>query len=150
MAKVYDGPADGFIEKLATYLKNDKKIEPPSWSYFTKTGSHSEKIPQNKDWWYIRCASLLRKVYIYGPISVDDLKSKYGGNKQRGYSLAHHVDASGGIIRTGLKQLENSGYVVKKNAGRIISDDGMKRIDRIATELHKELQKIKPELGRYS
>ena len=123
MAKVYDVPSDRLIEKLATYLKNDKKIEPPSWSYFTKTGPHKEKIPQNKDWWYIRCASLLRKVYIHGPISVKDLRSKYGGNKQRGYFLAHHIDASGGIIRTGLKQLESSGYLVKKPHGRIISDD---------------------------
>ncbi|HET9774624.1 MAG: 30S ribosomal protein S19e [Nitrososphaerales archaeon] len=150
MAKVYDVPADKFIEKLAGYLKNDKKIEPPSWSYFVKTGPHTEKIPQNKDWWYTRCASLLRKVYIHGPVSVADLKGVYGGKKQRGYNLAHHVDASGGIIRTGLKQLENSGYIVKKDKGRIISEDGMKRVDRLATELHKELQKDFPELGRYS
>jgi small subunit ribosomal protein S19e len=89
-------------------------------------------------------------VYIHGPLSVEDLRSKYGGSKQRGYNLAHHVDASGGIIRIGLKQLESSGYVVKKNNGRIVSDDGMKRVDRIATELHKELQKTNPELSRYS
>jgi small subunit ribosomal protein S19e len=46
--------------------------------------------------------------------------------------------------------LESSGYVIKKNKGRIISDDGMKRADRIATEIHKELQKTNPELSRYS
>jgi len=150
MAKVYDVPADKFIEKLAGHLKNDKKIEPPTWSYFVKTGPHAEKIPQNKDWYYLRCASLIRKIYLHGPISVAELKSKYGGRKQRGYFLAHHVDASGAIIRTGLKQLENSGYLVKKPDGRIISDDGMKRADRLATEIHKELIKDVPELSRYS
>jgi small subunit ribosomal protein S19e len=46
--------------------------------------------------------------------------------------------------------LESSGYVVKKKHGRIVSDDGMKRVDRIATEIHKELQKTNPELSRYS
>ena len=150
MAKVYDVPADRFIEKLADYLKNDKKIEPPSWSYFVKTGSHTEKVPQNKDWWYIRCASILRKIYLHGPISVNALRTEYGGRKQNGYNLAHHRDASGGIIRTGLQQLESSGYLIKKNNGRMISDDGMKRTDRIATEVHKELQKNNQELNRYA
>src|SRR5215210_6312999 len=150
MAKAYDIRSDLLINKLADQLKKDQRIEPPIWTPFVKTGCHVEKIPQNKDWWYIRCASLLRKVYIHGPIGVSDLRSKYGGSKQRGYNLAHHVDASGGIIRTGLKQLESSGYVVKKKNGRIVSDDGMKRVDRIATELHKELQKTNPEFSRYS
>ena len=64
MAKAYDIPATYLIARLAEQLKKDKKIEPPSWSAFVKTGPHTEKIPQNKDWWYIRCASLVRKVYI--------------------------------------------------------------------------------------
>ncbi|MEO9362920.1 MAG: 40S ribosomal protein S19, partial [Nitrososphaera sp.] len=40
MAKVYDVPADELIAKLAEQLKKDKKIEPPAWSAFVKTGSH--------------------------------------------------------------------------------------------------------------
>ena len=91
-------------------------------------------------------ASLLRKIYLHGPISVNALRTEYGGRKQNGYNLAHHRDASGGIIRTGLQQLESSGYLIKKNDGRMISDDGMKRTDRIATEVHKELQKKQPRV----
>ena len=52
MAKAYDIPADDLIMKLAEQLKKDKKIESPSWAAFVKTGAHTEKIPQNKDWWY--------------------------------------------------------------------------------------------------
>ncbi|HVX03034.1 MAG TPA: 40S ribosomal protein S19, partial [Nitrososphaera sp.] len=88
MAKVYDVPADELIAKLAEQLKKDKKIEPPAWSAFVKTGSHAEKIPQNRDWWYTRCASLLRKIYLHGPIGVSDLKVAYGGRKQIGYNLS--------------------------------------------------------------
>ena len=90
MAKAYDIPADDLITHLAENLKKDKKIEAPQWSQFVKTGAHVEKIPQNRDWWYIRCASLLRKVYINGPIGISDLRSEYGGKKQAGYNIAHH------------------------------------------------------------
>jgi small subunit ribosomal protein S19e len=135
---------------LAEQLKKDKKIESPSWAAFVKTGAHTEKIPQNKDWWYTRCASLLRKVYIHGPIGVSDLKSEYGGRKQIGYNLSHHKDAGGAIIRKGLQQLEVAGYIVKKSKGRLISEEGMKRIDRIATELYKEIIKTSQEMQRYA
>ena len=67
-----------------------------------------------------------------------DLKSRYGGRKQIGYNLANHKNAGGAIIRKALQQLEGAGYVVKKNRGRLISEEGTKRIDKIATELYKE------------
>ena len=150
MAKAYDIPANNFIDRLSEQLKKEKKIEPPGWSAFVKTGAHSEKIPQNKDWWYARCASILRKVYIHGPIGVSDLRSEYGGNKQAGYNLAHHKDAGGAIIRKALQQLEVAGYVVKKGKGRLVSDEGMKKIDKLATEIYKEIIKTNPELQRYA
>ncbi|NOJ29476.1 MAG: 30S ribosomal protein S19e [Nitrososphaeraceae archaeon] len=149
MAKAYDIPADKLISKIAENLKKDKKLEPLPWIAFVKTGCHVDKIPQNKDWWYLRCASLLRKVYIHGPVSISDLKSVYGGKKQIGYNLAHHKDAGGAIIRKALQQLESSGYIVKNARGRVLSDEGMKRIDRIATDLYKELIIATPALQRY-
>src|ERR671938_1481158 len=139
MAKVYDVLSDKLIAKLADQLKKDKKIDPPTWSQFVKTDSHVQRIPQNKDWWYLRCASLLRKVYLHGPVGVADLKVDYGGRKKIGYNLAHHKDAGGAIIRKALQQLEASGYIVKvQGKGRILSSEGMKRLDRLATEIHKE------------
>lgn len=151
MAKVYDVPADELIAKLAEQLKNDKKMEGPAWSPFVKTGSHAMRIPQNKDWWYTRCASLLRKVYLHGPLGVADLKVAYGGRKKVGYNLAHHRDAGGAIVRKALQQLEASGYIVKmQGKGRLISSEGMKKMDRLATEIHKELIKVEPQLQRYA
>ena len=95
MAKAYDIPADELIIRLTDQLKKDKKIEPPSWTAYVKTGPHVDKIPQNRDWWYTRSASLLRKVYLHGPVSISDLRSEYGGRKQIGYRLAHHKNAGG-------------------------------------------------------
>lgn len=151
MVKVFDVPADIFIERLAEQLKKNSKIQPPSWAQFVKTGSHAERVPQSKDWWYVRCASLLRKVYIHGPIGLSDLKSAYGGRKQVGYSFAHHRDAGGAIIRKALQQLESAGYITKANSkGRIPTQEGMKKLDSLSKEIHKELVKISPELKRYA
>ena len=151
MVKAYDIPADIFIEKVAEELKKDSKIQPPTWAQFVKTGSHTERVPQNKDWWYVRCASLLRKVYMHGPIGLTDLRSAYGGRLQIGYALAHHRDAAGAIIRKSLQQLEAAGYVTKVNGrGRILTKEGMKKLDSLGKQIHKELIKISPELKRYA
>ena len=48
MAKVFDVPADDLISKLSDQLKKDKKINPPEWASYVKTGTHTEKIPQNR------------------------------------------------------------------------------------------------------
>src|SRR5918998_6673839 len=150
MAKIFDVPADDLISRLSEQLKKDKKINPPEWAYFVKTGTHAEKMPQNKDWWYTRCASLVRKVYLHGPIGISDLKSYYGGRKRIGYNLDHHKDAGGAIIRKALQQLESAGYITKKSKGRLMSDDGMKKIDRLATEIQNDIIKTEPELQRYA
>ena len=150
MAKAYDVPAEDLIEKLTEQIKKEKKIQPPDWAAFVKTGVHAERIPQNKDWWYTRCASLIRKVYIHGPIGVSELRSEYGGRKQIGYNLAHHRNAGGAIIRKALQQLQQAGYIVNKRKGRLISEEGMKKVDRIATELYDEIIKNSPGLQRYA
>ena len=61
MAKVFDVPADIFINRLTQILKNEDIIV-PDWAPFVKTGYHAEKPPQNSEWWHVRCASILRKI----------------------------------------------------------------------------------------
>ena len=110
MAKVYDVPSDLLIEKLTDILKNEE-IPAPAWTVFVKTGVHADKPPQKSDWWYTRCASLLRKIYLQGPIGINDLRIIYGGGKPLGYGAAHHKNASGAIIRAAIYGLEKLGYV---------------------------------------
>ena len=86
MAKVYDIPADMLIKKLTEILKSED-INPPTWIPFVKTGVHADKPPQQVDWWYTRCASILRKIYLNGPISIADMRSIYGGVKLVGMEL---------------------------------------------------------------
>ena len=94
--------------------------------------------------------SLLRKIYIHGPIGVSQLESDYGGRKEIGYYVGHHRDAGGSAIRKAIQQLEAAGLVAKHGRkGRILTGKGVSLLDRQSTEILKELAKTKPELARY-
>ena len=150
MAKVYDVPADILINRLSEILKKED-IPAPVWASFVKTGTHADKPPQNSEWWHVRCASILRKIYLHGPLSVNELRSMYGGGRPVGYGAAHHKDASGAIIRNAIHGLEKLGYVEKvEKKGRIISKQGMQKLDRLATEILKELVVENPQLKVYT
>ncbi len=150
MAKVYDVPADKLIERLSLALKNED-IPAPSWIPFVKTGAHADKPPQDREWWHKRCASIMRKIYLNGPIGINALRNDYGGGKPSGYGAAHHKDAGGAIIRNAIQGLEKLGYLEKvEKKGRIISKQGMQKLDRLATEILKELIVETPQLKIYS
>lgn len=150
MVKAYDVPPDLLIRKLAEEFKNDERFKPPEWSKYAKTGSHAERLPQDRDWWYTRVASIMRKVYLYGPLSIKDLKIIYGGRKQVGYAKAHHRDAGGAIIRNAFHQLEGAGYITKTSKGRVATPQGMRLVDMAAKSVYQELVKDIPQLTKYA
>ena len=151
MPTPYDIPAQIFISKLAQYTKdNIDQIIPPSWAPYVKTGSYATQQPQDPNWWYTRCASLLRKIYVKGPIGVERLRSQYGGKKDPGVRPEHVRKGAGGNIRKILQQLEVAGLVENvKGQGRVLTSEGKRLLDTIATEIKVELEKKVPELARY-
>ena len=151
MPTPYDVPPSLLIKRLAQHLKdNVDNIKPPEWTPYAKTGSHTQRAPNNPEWWYIRCASLLRKVYVKGPIGLEHLRSEYGGRKDRGFKPEHTRKGGGAIIRNALKQLEAAGLVtILKGRGRVVAPEGRKLLDLLSTEIKKELEKEHPELKKY-
>jgi small subunit ribosomal protein S19e len=126
VVKVYDVPADKLIEELASHLKRVPEIEPPTWASFVKTGSHADRPPQRQDWWYVRAASLMRKVYMQGPIGIEKLEIAYGGSKQLGY------------------------FPKQGTSGRVLTPKGVALLDKVSKDIFKELVKQNPALERYS
>jgi small subunit ribosomal protein S19e len=147
----YDVPAPQFIEKLAKYLReNVDEVQPPAWASIAKTGTHVEKQPQNPDWWYTRSASILRKVYVHGPIGIEKLRADYGGRKDFGTKPEHAVKAGGSNIRNSLQQLEAAGLLQKAGShGRTMAPKGRRLLQEVAEDLQKELVKTVPELKKY-
>ena len=150
MPTVYNVPANKFIERLAEELKKIPEIKPPEWAKFVKTGVHKERAPEQPDWWYIRCASILRKIYVHGPVGVSRLRVAYGGRQKRGFAPEHFRRGSGSIIRKALQQLEQAGLIEKvEREGRVVSPKGRSFMDRIAYDVFKELAKENPALQKY-
>lgn len=136
MVTVREIPSAKFIDKLKEELKR-LEIKPPTWASFAKSGTHKERPPQQKDFWYIRTASVLRRIYLNGPVGVSRLRTYYGGRKERGYKPAHFRKASGNVIRKILQQLEKAGFVEKAGRGRKITSKGQKFLNRVAYEVNR-------------
>lgn len=151
MPSPYDVPPSMLIERLGHYLrKNVDSVRPPEWAPFVKTGVHAQRVPDDPDWWYVRCASLLRKVYIMGPVGIGHLRSEYGGRKDRGARPEHTRRGSGTIVRKALQQLEKAGLVrTLERRGRVVTPEGRRLLDMLSTEIKRELERENPELKKY-
>ena len=131
---VKDHGADQLIPKVAAALKKTD-VKPPAWATFVKTGVSQERPPQQADWWYLRAAAILRKVYLTGPVGVSRLRTAYGGKRRRGHKPPHHRKAGGKIIRLMLQQLQSGGFiqmVEKPRKGRTVTSKGQRLLDRLA------------------
>ena len=138
------------IRRLAQDLRSRDEIKPPEWALFVKTGAHKERSPDDPDWWYMRCASILRKVYLRGPIGTERLRIDYGGKKRRGTKPNKFHKGSGAIVRTALQQLERAGFIMKQgNKGREMTNIGRSYMDKLSAALKRELSKAIPELENY-
>jgi small subunit ribosomal protein S19e len=148
---VKDLSAQEFIHSFAQYLKKNNLIERPAWADFVKLAtsissinSGNELAPIDEDWIYYRVASLARKIYLRPHTGVRLLSHIYGGLKRGNCASESHDHASTKIIRWGLQQLEKQKLIKKDKKGnglkinsRIISDDGRRTLNRIATEYLK-------------
>jgi small subunit ribosomal protein S19e len=139
-------PSDTLIKRLALEFKTKKIITPPEWSAWVKTGHFKEDKPLQEDWFYIRSAAVLRKIYIRGPVGVQGLRKLFGTRKNRGSSPNKASFASGAVIRNIIQQLEKAGLVEPSTVeGRVVSIQGKKFVDTVC----KDLKDSFPELKEY-
>ncbi|MFH1752262.1 MAG: 30S ribosomal protein S19e [archaeon] len=142
MATEFEVPAIDLINKVAESLEKDLKAGKPGYADFVKTGVHTERAPLQENWWFVRMASILRKISLHGPVGVEDLRGEYGGKRNRGVKPHHHTKASGSIIRKSLQELEKLGFVKKEKKGRVITAKGKsflsKQVKIVLSELKKK------------
>lgn len=131
---VKDVPAEAFIKSYAGHLQD--KLELPVWVDYVKTASHKELAPRDPDWYFIRAASIARKLYFSQDIGVGRFRRIYGGrNKRRGTRPEKKAIASAGLIRHILIQMEKLGLVEKSEndkGGRRLTSKGQKDMDIVA------------------
>lgn len=127
------------VRQIAHFLKKSGKVKVPEWSDFVKMGYYKELAPINVDWYYVRTASIARRLYIRSPTGVGALRRVYGGSNRRGVAPNRFAKASGSVIRKALQTLEAVKWVEKHpdGTGRIISRQGRKDMDRIAAQIRQ-------------
>lgn len=134
MANVYDVKANDLIKIAAERLKG--KIDKPAYVDFVKSGANKERVPQDPNFWYVRSASLLRHIYLNGPVGVSRLRTKYGSRKEHVVHRRHHVKSGGSVIRDSLIGLEKLKYIRSTKEGRVITPQGRSFLDKICKEIN--------------
>jgi len=130
---VRDVVSDKFIAAYAEHLKNSDKFELPVWADVVKTAVFKELAPYGEDWYYIRAASIARKIYLRPGTGVGALQKWYGGSYRRGARTEHFRKANSGVIRSVLIQLEEMKVIEKlPSGGRRMTRVGQQDLDRIA------------------
>ena len=139
MTTVYDVHGQNLVFDLAEALKNLESITIPEWSVSAKTAAHKENAPDTDDWWYMRSASILRKIYLEGPLGTERLSRMYSGPKDRGGKPNKSHPGGRKIIRTVMKQLEAAELITyEKGKGRKISPRGQSMLDGIALKIENK------------
>ena len=139
---LYSVNLPSFIETMSGYLKEIIKI--PEWAKFVKTSTGCENTPSNPDWWFLRAASIIQKVYRKKKIGQRRLAKEYSRSKNRGTRSNKSSLGSRKIIRVICQDLETAGLMkieiskkgIKK--GRALTNFCISFINRILKENFNE------------
>ncbi|XP_047951526.1 40S ribosomal protein S19-1-like [Salvia hispanica] len=128
---VKDVSSHEFVKSYAAHLKRSGKMELPEWTDIVKTGVLKELAPYDPDWYYIRAASMARKIYLRGGIGVGSFRRIYGGSKGNGSRPRHF--GKGSVARHILQQLEKMNIIeMEPRGGRRITSNGRRDLDQVS------------------
>lgn len=110
-----------------------------------KTSRAKELAPYDPDWFYIRCAAVIRHIYIRSPVGVGTVTKIFGCRKRNGTMPSHYCRSAGGVARKALQSLEALKLIEKSpDGGRRITHQGRRDLDRIAAQIKaKERKQLK-------
>ncbi|KAI5187033.1 small subunit ribosomal protein S19e [Nematocida homosporus] len=133
-----------FIATLAKTLVEEKKIERPAEAEYIKTGHGKENAPQDPNWYHIRVASILRKLYMEELKSPEKLKHGFGTlwfaqvystAKNNGHKPSHTVTGSKSLVRRILQGLERVGFVSQiPKGGRRLTSTGRSYLEAVSAK----------------
>lgn len=112
------------------------KLKVPEQMDIIKTAKFKELSPDDPDWFYVRCASILRHLYHRSPAGVGSITKIYGGRKRNGVHPSHFCRSADGAARKALQALEGMKLIEKgPEGGRKLTPQGQRDLDRIANQI---------------
>ncbi|MCL5430121.1 MAG: 30S ribosomal protein S19e [Candidatus Marsarchaeota archaeon] len=139
MSNVYDTNPQELVKAAAQKLK--EKVKKPDYINYVKSGSDKERTPQDPDFFFVRSASVLRQVYLNGPVGVSRLRTRYGSGKEHRVHRHHHIRSGGSVISDSFKALEQLNYIKKTKRGRVITPQGKSFLDKTCKEIKGDVKK---------
>ncbi|XP_037955813.1 40S ribosomal protein S19-like [Teleopsis dalmanni] len=121
-----------FIVLLTINLKKSKKLKMPADAILFKAGKCKKLIPINADWFYLRCASILRRMYKRGPIGIGKLREMYGGRRRRAFRPRYFSIVADGLLIVVLKALSQAKMIKFVPGGRTLTYRAQRKIYRLA------------------
>eukprot|EP00759_Apiculatamorpha_spiralis_P007309 PhF_6_TR14306/c0_g1_i1/m.22975/K02966/RP-S19e, RPS19; small subunit ribosomal protein S19e len=145
---VKDVDADQWIKGFAAHLKQQGQLDVPEFVDFAKTGISRVLSPQNPDWYYVKAAAVLRRVYLRPFTGIGGLRRVFA--KTWGRSRPQHlVLAAGGVTRKVLQSLEKLNLLTKsEDGGRVITKSARRDCDRIAMKVLGRKVRIEPKAAK--
>ncbi|OAG31315.1 small subunit ribosomal protein S19e [Nematocida displodere] len=133
-----------FIATLSKALEDEKKITPPADTAHIKTGHGRQIAPEEENWYFVRTASILRKLYIEELTNPEKSRHGfgtmwfarvYGGAKNNGHKPSHVVSGSKSLVRRILQSLEGLKFVSQiPNGGRKLTATGLSYLGEVANK----------------
>lgn len=131
MAKIFN-----FIFNLFYSLCRSGKLKVPEQMDIIKTAKFKELAPTDPDWFYTRCASILRHLYHRRSAGVGAITKIYGGRKRNGVHPSHFCRSADGAARKALQALEAVKLIEKHpDGGRILTPQGQRHLDHISNQI---------------
>uniref|UniRef100_A0A146LKB3 40S ribosomal protein S19 n=1 Tax=Lygus hesperus TaxID=30085 RepID=A0A146LKB3_LYGHE len=135
-ATLKDVNAWRWIKVAARHFKQEGKLFVPNCTEIVKTAHGRERAPQNTDWYYIRCAAVLRAIYLRPGVGYGGLSKRFASKKNYGSRPEHTVRAAQGLLHWSCKSLTKLGLVESGiKSGQRITKKGRKFADSLAFQV---------------
>ncbi|KAG8345724.1 putative Ribosomal protein S19e [Trypanosoma vivax] len=135
-ATLRDVNAWRWVKVCSQHFKREGKIMVPNCAEIVKSSHGRERAPQNPDWYYIRCAAVLRAVYMRPGVGYGGLSKRFASKKNRGSRPEITTRASKGLLHWCCKSLVKLGLIEKcEESGHCITRQGRKVADTIAYKI---------------
>ncbi|XP_037084222.1 40S ribosomal protein S19-like [Pollicipes pollicipes] len=140
---VKDVDQQQFVIDMAAFLKKSGKVKVPDWADIVKTSIARELAPYDRDWFYIRTASIARHLYMRPNAGIGALRKIFGGRKRNGVRPNHFQVCHGNHLRKAVQQLEALRMVEKTpEGGRRLTNQGRRDLDRIASQVYRKMASL--------
>lgn len=132
-ATMRDVSANKWVRAMAAHLKQSGKLFVPNCTELMKQSTGNQRAPENPDWYFYRCAAVLRRVYVRPGTGYGGLGKAFGMLKNNGSRPEKTVKAVRGLLHWACRSLEGLKLLAKgKVKGRVLTREGKRACDTIA------------------